>query len=86
MTRPWRIAIAWTVLYPLPPLPVAPALGYLTAILLGPPYTLGVDAHGWPRIGEVTPGFVAVTLGVPWLLTSVLAFAIAAWLGRRRAA
>ncbi len=70
--RPWLVLLAWVLLYPVPPLPVAPALGYLTAVLLGPPYTTGTDAHGWPQIGEVTPGFVAVTLGLPWLLSSLL--------------
>lgn len=84
MTRPWLIVTGlWVLLYPVPPLPFAPALGYLTAVLLGPPYTDGTTAEGWPRIGEVTPAFVAVTLGVPWLVTSLLVATLGLILSRR---
>lgn len=84
MTRRWLVVTGlWVLLYPVPPLPLAPALGYLTAIVLGPPYTDGTTAEGWPRIGEVTPAFVAVTVGVPWLLTSLLVAAVGVCLSRR---
>lgn len=70
---PWKVAVAWMVLYPVPPLPFAPLFGYLTAIVLGPPFTTGTSEAGWPELGPITPQFVAVTLALPWLLTSVAA-------------
>ena len=82
--RPWLLLLAWVLLYPVPPLPFAPAFGYLTAVLLGPPYTSGTDEHGWPRIGEVTPGFVAVTLGLPWLLSSLVVAMLVLLISARR--
>jgi hypothetical protein len=84
MTRTWKLALlAWVLLYPVPPLPLAPALGYATAALLGPPYTVGTNADGWPEIGPVTPSFVAVTVGVPWLLTSLVVAAVGVVCSRR---
>lgn len=87
MTRTWKLVLlAWVVLYPVPPLPFAPAFGYLTAVLLGPPYTDGTNAAGWPEIGAITPGFVAVTIGVPWLVTSLIVAAVGAACSRRHLA
>lgn len=84
MTRRWlAVTGLWVLIYPVPPLPFAPAFGYLTAVLLGPPYTDGTSAHGWPRIGEVTPSFVAVTVGVPWLATSVVVATLGVVMSRR---
>ena len=85
MTRNWLIITGlWVLLYPIPPLPFAPAFGYLTAVSLGAPYIDGTTADGWPRIGEFTPTFVLVTVGLPWLVTS-LAVALVGVLMSRRA-
>lgn len=68
----WAPLLGRVALRPVPSLPVAPAFGYLTAVLVGPPYTTGTGEYGWPRIGEVTPGSGAVTPGVPGLLSSLV--------------
>ena len=79
-----KILLCWVVLYPVPPLPFAPLFGYLTAILLGPPYVRGHDSAGWPEIGEITPQFVLVTVGLPWLTGAVVIVAVGLVLGSAR--
>jgi hypothetical protein len=78
-----KILFLWLVLYPVPPLPLAPLFGYLTAIALGPPYIDGYDGSGWPQIGEVTPRFVVVTVGLPWLVGAALIALVGVALRRR---
>ena len=80
-----KILVLWLVLYPIPPLPFAPLFGYLTAVLLGPPYVAGSTSSGWPEIGDITPRFVLVTVGVPWL-TGALLIVLAGLLLRPRRA
>lgn len=87
-TRPpirmgWKIAVvAWVVLYAVPPSPLAPFFGWLTAAALGPPYLLGYNEQGWPVIGPLTPHLVMVTVVVPWVVTSVCVVLLAHVFGR----
>ena len=86
MNRRWLVITGlWVLLYPVPPLPFAPAFGYITAMLLGPPYTDGTTADGWPRIGEFTPTFVIATVGLPWIVTSLAVASVGVLISRRAA-
>ena len=84
MSRRWLVITGvWIVLYPVPPLPFAPILGYATAILLGPPYTVGTTTEGWPQVGAITPTFLLLTVGIPWFVTTLVVAAVGLIMSRR---
>lgn len=61
------LLVVWLIGYPL--LPIGPAVAYMIANVVGPPFvTATVNANGWRDVGPVTPTFVAVTIGIPWLV------------------
>lgn len=76
------LLLVWMLAYPI--LPLAPLFGVLIAIAAGPPFVLGFDEAGWPVFGTITPWFLAVTVGVPWVGGAALIFVAGVLLERRR--
>jgi len=73
MNRPLKILlVVWLLAYPI--LPTSPLIAGLIAWVSGPPFVVGTNTSGWPIIGTITPLFVAVTIGLPWVLGAFLIY------------
>jgi hypothetical protein len=73
MNRALKILlVVWLLAYPI--LPTSPLIAGLIAWVVGPPFVVGTNAGGWPILGTITPLFVAVTIGLPWVLGACLIY------------
>jgi hypothetical protein len=76
------LLVVWLIAYPM--LPIAPLIAVLIASVIGPPFTVGTDAHGWPRVGDVTPSAALTLIGIPWALGAAVLGGLLVWMRSRR--
>jgi hypothetical protein len=69
------LLVVWLIAYPI--LPTSPLIAGLIAWVAGPPFVVDINASGWPIFGTITPLFVAVTIGLPWILGACLIYVAA---------